>query len=104
MLRRIVCLTVLVTALGSTASAQLISIKTVPVSQADQFAIFPSRNQGMGDLSIAVRDPLLDPFVNPAKGSRLGELHFFGSPGPYTGSSEAGGGRPPPGGAGRRAG
>jgi len=75
------------------ASAQLISIKTVPVAQADQFAIFPSRNAGMGGVSIAVADPLLDAFVNPAKGSRLGAPYLYGSPGLYSVSSNTGGGR-----------
>ncbi|HXV87205.1 MAG TPA: hypothetical protein VD793_10920, partial [Gemmatimonadales bacterium] len=90
---RVVCLCGLAFLLGPAARAQLIPIKTVPVSQADQFAIFPSRNLGMGGLSIAVADPLLDPFTNPAKGSRLGEPYFFGSPFFYTVTSDAGGGR-----------
>ena len=50
---------------------QLISIKTVPVASGDQFMIFPSRNLAMGGVSIALDDPLLDPFVNPAKGVHL---------------------------------
>ena len=53
------------------AQAQVIPIKTVPLAAGDQFRIFPSQNLGMGRVSIAVDDPLLDPFVNPAKGSRL---------------------------------
>ena len=93
MMRHLVGLCALLAALNNTAVAQLINIKTVPVSQADQFAIFPSRNLGMGGISIAVADPLLDPFTNPAKGSRLGEPHFYGSPYFYSVSSEAGGGR-----------
>ena len=50
--------------------AQLISIKTVPVASGDQFLIFPSQKLGMGNVSIAVDDHLLDPFHNPAKGIR----------------------------------
>lgn len=80
-------------AIAGPASAQLISIKTVPVAQADQFAIFPSRNAGMGGVSIAVADPLLDAFVNPAKGSRMGAPYLYGSPGLYNVSSNTGGGR-----------
>ena len=91
--KRVVCLFALALGVSEAAGAQLISIKTVPVSQADQFAIFPSRNLGMGNVSIAVPDPLLDPFINPAKGSRLGAPYFFGSPAFYSVSSEAGGGR-----------
>ena len=75
------------------ASAQLISVKTVPIAQGDQFDFFPSRNQGMASVSIAVNDTLLDPFSNPAKGSRLRGSHFFGTPTFFSVSSNAGGGR-----------
>lgn len=75
------------------ASAQIITIKTVPVAQADQFAIFPSRNLGMGGVAIALADPMLDPFQNPAKGARITTPYLFGSPGLYSVSSDAGGGR-----------
>ena len=47
--------------------AQLISVKSVPVAEGDQFTIFPSLNISMGGVSIALDDPLLDPFLNPAK-------------------------------------
>jgi hypothetical protein len=47
----------------------------------------------MGGISIAVPDALLDPFSNPAYGARLGATRFFGSPGAYSVSSRAGGGR-----------
>ena len=52
--------------LPATAPGQLIPIKTVPIAQADQFDLFPSRNLAMGGVSIAIDDPWLDPFVNPA--------------------------------------
>ncbi|MBI2402206.1 MAG: hypothetical protein HYV20_05630 [Gemmatimonadetes bacterium] len=93
MTKPVLSLVALLAAAGGTASAQLIGIKTVPVAQADQFAIFPSRNLGMGAVSIAVADPLLDAFVNPAKGSRMGAPYLYGSPGLYSVSSDAGGGR-----------
>ncbi|MBI3082460.1 MAG: hypothetical protein HYY94_06070, partial [Gemmatimonadetes bacterium] len=93
MTKPVVSLVALLAVASGTASAQLISIKTVPVAQADQFAIFPSRNLGMGGVSIAVADPLLDAFVNPAKGSRMGAPYLYGSPGLYNVSSDAGGGR-----------
>jgi hypothetical protein len=64
---------------GSVA-AQLIELRTVPVAAGDQFATFPSLNLGMGGASIALDDPLLDPFVNPAKGGRLTAPVFFSSP------------------------
>jgi hypothetical protein len=64
--------------------AQLISIRTVPISQSHQFDLFPSLRMGMGGVSIAVDDSLHDPFSNPAKGVRLGASSFFGSPGLYS--------------------
>src|SRR5436309_9136784 len=74
--------------------AQLISIKTVPIAQGDQFEIYPSHNLAMGGVSIAVPDTLLDPFRNPAKGARLAAApRFFGSPTFYGFSTAAGGGR-----------
>lgn len=75
------------------APAQLISIKTVPVAQAEQFDIFPSENRGMAGVSIALPDTLLDPFVNPATTARLRGAHFFGSPAVYSVSHRSGGGR-----------
>jgi hypothetical protein len=78
---------------ASTASAQLISIRTVPVSQSHQFEIFPSRTVGMAGVSIAVMDSLLDPWVNPALGVRAGSTRFFGTPSTYSVSQDAGAGR-----------
>ena len=77
------------------ASAQLIQVKTLPIADGDQWRIFPSANSGMGDVSIALDDSLLDPFVNPAKGSRArpGSGAFFGSPAFYSVSQKAGGGQ-----------
>jgi len=80
-------------ALAARASAQIITIRTVPVAQGDQFDIFPSNNVGMGGVSIALADTLLDPFRNPAKGSRAAAGRFFGSPTFYSVSRDAGGGR-----------
>jgi hypothetical protein len=75
------------------AAAQLISIKTVPVAEGDQFAFFPSANLGMAGVSIALHDTLLDPFGNPAAASRIRRTHFFGAPSFYSVSSDAGSGR-----------
>src|SRR3989442_2545955 len=85
--------TLLLMALSRPTPAQLISIKTVPIAQGDQFAIFPSNNFGMGGVSIALADTLLDPFVNPAKGARVGAARFFSAPTIYGISQGAGGGR-----------
>ena len=75
------------------APAQLIAIKTLPLARGDQFGFFPSANEAMGGVSIAVRDSLLDPFVNPGKGARLRALRFFGSPTFYSISRNAGSGQ-----------
>lgn len=78
---------------ASSAGAQVISIRTVPVSQSHQFEIFPSYTSSMGGIGIAVTDSLLDPFSNPARGARIGGTRFFGSPSTYSVTSGAGGGR-----------
>ena len=88
-----VCLGVLLLIGTGRAPGQLISIRTVPISQAEQFAIFPSNNLAMGGVSIALSDSLLDPFVNPAAGARLRSTQLFGSPGFYSVTDDAGGGR-----------
>ncbi|MGH7560521.1 MAG: hypothetical protein ACRENB_05825 [Gemmatimonadales bacterium] len=75
------------------APAQLIPIRTVPISQAHQFDFFPSDRMAMGGVTLAVHDSLYDPFGNPAKGLRLGTSRFFGSPGVYSVTSGAGAGR-----------
>jgi hypothetical protein len=87
----LVALALVVPATG--APAQLIQIKTVPVAQGDQFDLFPSRNLGMGAVSIAVDDPWLDPFINPAKGARLKGGRVAGAPSVFSISNNAGGGR-----------
>ena len=79
--------------LSSPASTQIISIRTVPIAQGDQFQIFPSNNLGMGSVSIALADALQDPFVNPATGARLRAGRFLSAPTVYSLSQDAGGGR-----------
>jgi len=73
--------------------AQLIQVKTLPLAQGNQFQIFPSANLGMASVSIALADSALDPFVNPATGSRILASRFFGTPTVYTISQGTGGGR-----------
>jgi hypothetical protein len=73
--------------------AQTIGLKTVPVAAGDQFLIAPSQNLGMGGVAIALDDPLLDPFVNPARGARVPRSHFFALPTFYSVSQNAGSGR-----------
>src|SRR2546421_103303 len=90
---RALALSALFLTVGPPTRAQLISIKTVPVAQGDQFDIFPSQHQGMGGPSIALADTLLDPFRNPAKGARLAVPRFVSSPTFYGVSNRTGGGR-----------
>jgi hypothetical protein len=82
--------------LARSTPAQLIQVKTLPIADGDQWRIFPSANSGMADVSIALDDSLLDPFVNPAKASRVRARSggaFFGSPAFYSVSQKAGGGQ-----------
>lgn len=86
--------TILLTALLATpVAAQHISLKTVPISTGEQFLLFPSANLGMGSLSIALDDPLLDPFVNPALGARVEGVRVFTTPTFYGDDQEIVGGR-----------
>jgi len=73
-------------------SAQVIPIRTVPLAQGDQFLIYPSNNLGMGGVSVALADSLLDPFRNPAMGARLAQARLFASPTVYRTTQETGGG------------
>jgi len=71
--------------------AQLITPKTVPIHQGEQFGIYPSQWPGMGGVSIALVDTIGDPWVNPAKAARLtvGSIQVM----PFTHRATAGGGR-----------
>jgi hypothetical protein len=87
------CALLILVLVPTAVSAQLIPLKTVPIATEDQFLIFPSRNLGMGSVSIALDDPLLDPFVNPAKGSMIRGAQLFATPSFYDVSGDAGAGR-----------
>ena len=90
---RAVRLTALFCCVFASARAQLIQVKTFPIAQGNQFQIFPSANLGMASVSIALEDPVLDPFVNPATGARLQASRFFSSPTVYSVTRRTGGGR-----------
>jgi hypothetical protein len=81
---------VLLLCTASSVFGQLISLKTVPIATGDQFMIFPSQNMAMGSVSIALDDPLLDPFVNPAKGAHLSTALLYSSPTFYSVGQENG--------------
>ena len=76
-----------------TARAQLISIRTVPVFQSQQFDFFPSLALAMGGVSLAIEDSLFDPVTNPAKGSRILGARLFTGPAFYRVENRAGAGR-----------
>ena len=82
-----------VLAISVESPAQVVTPKTVPVLQSGQFDIFPSARAGMGGAVIAVDDSLLDPFVNPAKATRVGVGHVFSAPFFHSISGARGGGR-----------
>ncbi|HUH11861.1 MAG TPA: hypothetical protein VMK65_02080, partial [Longimicrobiales bacterium] len=70
-----------------------ISLKTVPIPAGDQFALFPSLRMGMAGASVALDDPMGDPFANPARGARLQGLELFLTPTFYGSSDDVSGGR-----------
>ncbi|HMC53992.1 MAG TPA: hypothetical protein VKH19_02370, partial [Gemmatimonadaceae bacterium] len=66
------------------AHAQIVQVKTSPLAEGDQFTFLPSLTRAMGGVTIAVRDTLLDPFLNPATGMRTRRTWLFGSPSFYS--------------------
>jgi hypothetical protein len=90
-LSRVVVAASLLSSLATTLPAQLITPKTVPIHQGEQFGIYPSQWPSMGGVSIALIDTLGDPWSNPAKATRLtsGSLQVM----PFTHSATEGGGR-----------
>jgi hypothetical protein len=74
------------------AGAQLVTPKTVPLHQDDQFAIFPSSHPAIG-VSIALDDTLADPFSNPAKATRVRNGAVFASFGSHSLTAGHGGGQ-----------
>ena len=86
--------TVMATSLAlSPLRAQLVTPKTVPVFQDEQFDIYPSSRPGLGGLSIALDDTLGDPFTNPAKALRVKGLTITTAPYSHGISGSRGGGR-----------
>src|SRR5688572_22875759 len=75
------------------ALAQSIPLRTVPVATGDQFLVHPSRNLGLGGVSIALDDPWLDPFLNPALGGLIAEPTFLAAPTFYGVEGDNGAGR-----------
>ncbi len=90
-LRRVVVGLAALLSSAATLEAQLISPKTVPIHQGEQFGIYPAQWPGMGGVSIALVDTIGDPWSNPAKATRLtvGSIQVM----PFTHRATAGGGR-----------
>lgn len=78
---------------ASSAGAQLVTPKTVPVFQDEQFAIYPSSRAGLGGASAALDDTLADPFTNPAKAMRIRGMIISTTPYSHGISGSRGGGR-----------
>jgi hypothetical protein len=79
-------------AAATVATAQIVTPKTVPVHQSQQFAIPPSALSGMGSTTLALHDTLQDPFINPATASRVRRSLVFASPYRHAISNRRGGG------------
>ena len=95
-MRRLLLFVCVIAALPWAASAQQIPVKTVPVATGSQFMLFPSQNAAMGGVSIALDDPLNDPFANPARGIYATGIRFSSTPVFYDvglGDTDASGGR-----------
>ena len=75
------------------AAAQLVTPRTVPVMQDEQFEIYPSSRPGLAGISIAIDDTLADPFTNPAKATRLKGFTLSTAPYSHSISGNRGGGR-----------
>src|SRR5688500_133510 len=90
---RLALLVGVVMAVATEVSAQVVAPKTLPVLQGGQFEMYPSARAGMGGAAIAVDDTLLDPFVNPAKATRMEVAHVFAAPFYHSVSGSRGGGR-----------
>lgn len=82
----------LLAALAAPVAGQIIPIRTAPLVRADGFDVLPSRHLGMGGVSIAFRDTLGDPSVNPATAGRMTGARAFGAPVAYGVTGNGGGG------------
>ncbi|HSK17873.1 MAG TPA: hypothetical protein VK912_01935 [Longimicrobiales bacterium] len=90
---RIIASAALLLAAPAAAAAQHITLKTVPIPLGEQFQLLPSRNLGMANVHVAIDDPLLDPFTNPARGAAVDQLRIFALPTVYSETNSTLGGR-----------
>lgn len=90
---RLALLILLALFLGAVSvGAQLVTPKTVPVFQDEQFNITPSSRPGLGSAFITLDDTLGDPFTNPAKVLRLHGVSAAAAPYVHEISGQRGGG------------
>ncbi|MCC6241859.1 MAG: hypothetical protein IT353_03415 [Gemmatimonadaceae bacterium] len=75
------------------AWSQTITPRTVPVQMSQQFNVLPSDRAAMGNVSIALDDPILDAFVNPAKATRVRSGFVSIAPYFYSQTDARGGGK-----------
>ncbi len=87
------CVLVVTLTSAAPATAQLVTPRTVPVHQDAQFQIYPASRGGLGGITIAFDDTLSDPYVNPAKATRLRGLTVTTAPYTHNISDNRGGGR-----------
>ena len=69
--RRVFVAASMLAGITTSLQGQLITPKTVPIHQGEQFGIYPSQWPSMGGVSIALVDTIGDPWGNPAKAMRL---------------------------------
>ena len=86
------CTSVVMLLLAADLQAQIISLRTAPVSVSEQFFTFPSELLGMGG-SYALKDLEADPFANPATASRISGTLATSMPTIYMLTSDDGFGR-----------
>lgn len=91
-LRGAAVIALLVSTAAPSARAQLVTPRTVPVLQDEQFDIFPRSKPGLG-AGFVVDDTLGDPFSNPAKATRLQGFTITATPYSHGISERRGGGR-----------
>jgi hypothetical protein len=90
---RVSSLLTAVVLIATPAAAQLVTPRTVPVLQDEQFEIYPTSRPGLGGISIALDDTLADPFSNPAKATRLRGLMLTMAPYTHGITENRGGGQ-----------
>jgi hypothetical protein len=94
LLFRLALLLLLALFLGAvSARAQLVTPKTVPVFQDEQFNVVPTSRPGLANSFIALEDTLADPFTNPAKATRLRGVSVAATPYTHRVTGERGGGQ-----------